>query len=255
MTDAAPPLYLTRPDGTRLAYRYHRGEAAAPHLLWLGGFKSDMSGTKATALADYARARGFSYLRFDYSGHGASDGAFADGRVSTWLADSLAVADRLTAGDLIAVGSSMGGWIALHLARARPERVKALVLIAPAADFTHRLMWPQFPADMRARLAAGETAFIPDRYGTEPTPISAAFLEDGRRMGLLDAPIPFRGPVRILQGMADEDVPWRHALDTAQAIASPDVVVTLVKDGDHRLSREEDLTRLFMAIDEAAEAL
>lgn len=255
MPDEPPLDYLSRPAGAKLAFRRRGGDEGAPALLWLGGFKSDMSGTKATALDTYARARGFSYVRFDYSGHGESGGTFAEGTISRWLADSLEVLDSLTQGPQILVGSSMGAWIALHMATARPELVQGLVLIAPAADFTARLMWPRFDNEMRARLNRGETIHLPDAYGDGPTPISPEFMADGARMSLLDAPIPYHGPVRILQGMEDPDVPWSHAVDTAGALASLDVAITLIKDGDHRLSSETDLVRLFMTIDEIAEGL
>ena len=254
MPNEPPIQYLTRPDGAKLAYRQRSGDEAAPALLWLGGFKSDMTGTKATALDTFAAARGFSYVRFDYSGHGESQGAFIDGTISRWFEDALTILDTLTDGPQILVGSSMGGWMALLMAKARPERVKALVLIAPAPDFTGRLMWPRFDAEARARLGRGETHYLPDAYDDGPTPITPAFIADGAKMAVLDAMIPFKGPVRILQGMEDPDVPWSHAIDTANALASLDVVIALIKEGDHRLSREEDLTRLFMAIDDVAGA-
>jgi len=254
MPNEPPVQYLNRPDGTNLAYRRRAGDEDAPSIVWLGGFKSDMTGTKATALDAYAHARGFSYLRFDYSGHGASGGTFAEGTISRWSADSLAILDELTQGPQVLVGSSMGGWMALLATKARPERVKALVLIAPAPDFTSRLMWPRFDAEARALLQRGETYYLPDAYEGGPTPITPQFIADGAQMSILDAPVPFDGPVRIFQGMEDPDVPWSHAIDTAGAISSLDVVVTLIKDGDHRLSRDEDLMRLFIAIDDVAEA-
>lgn len=242
--------FLDRPDGERLAWR--RVEGAAPTVVWLGGFNSDMAGTKAQALADWALACGRAYVRFDYFGHGESSGEFAEGTITRWREDALAVLDELALGEVVLVGSSMGGWIACLAAMARPERVKAMVLIAPAPDFTEKLMAPEIPPEGRAALAADGVWLRPSAYG-DPYPIARALLEDGARWSILGAePVPIEAPVRILQGGADPDVPWRHALELANAIRGEDVVFTLVKDGDHRLSRPQDIARLIAAVEEVA---
>lgn len=241
--------FLTRPDGARIAWR--RVAGAQPTVVWLGGFRSDMAGTKAQALADWALARGQTYLRFDYFGHGESDGDFAEGTITRWREDALAVLDELATGPLVLVGSSMGGWIACLAAAVRAERIRALVLIAPAPDFTEKLMAPGIDAAGREALARDGVWMRPSEYG-DPYPITAALLEDGARWSILPGPVPITAPVRILQGGADPDVPWRHALELAQALNSEDVVFTLIKDGDHRLSRPQDIARLLAALDEVA---
>jgi pimeloyl-ACP methyl ester carboxylesterase len=240
---------LARPDGANLAWR--RVEGAGPTVVWLGGFRSDMAGTKAQALADWALASGRAYLRFDYFGHGESGGDFHEGTVTRWREDALAVLDELIQGDAVLVGSSMGGWIACLAAMVRPERVKAMVLVAPAPDFTEKLMAPEIPPEGRKVLRGQGVWLRPSEYG-DPYPITAALLEDGARWSILPGPVPIEAPVRILQGGEDPDVPWRHALELAQAINGPDVVFTLVKDGDHRLSRPQDIERLLAAVGEVA---
>jgi pimeloyl-ACP methyl ester carboxylesterase len=238
---------LARPDGAKLAWR--RIEGSGPTVVWLGGFRSDMAGTKAQALADWAQASGRAYLRFDYFGHGESGGDFREGTITRWRADALAVLDELIEGDAVLVGSSMGGWIACLVAMVRSERVKAMVLVAPAPDFTEKLMEPEIPPEGRRALREEGVWLRPSEYG-DPYPITAALLEDGARWSILPGPVPIEAPVRILQGGEDPDVPWRHALELAQAIKAPDVVFTLVKDGDHRLSRPEDIARLIAAVAE-----
>jgi len=242
--------FLTRPDGARLAWRRVAGRG--PTVVWLGGFKSDMAGTKAQALADWALAAGRAYVRFDYFGHGESSGDFRQGTVTRWREDALAVLDDLASGDLVLVGSSMGGWIACLAAMAVPARVAAMVLIAPAPDFTERLMGPEIPPAGHAALAADGVWLRPSEYG-DPYPITRALLEDGARWSILGGePVPIEVPVRILQGAEDPDVPWRHALELAQSLRSSDVVFTLVKDGDHRLSRPQDIARLIAAVEEVS---
>ena len=241
---------LARPDGAKLAWRRVEGEG--PTVVWLGGFRSDMAGTKAQALADWARATGRAYLRFDYFGHGESGGDFREGTITRWREDALAVLHELIDGDVVLVGSSMGGWIACLAAMVRPERVKAMVLVAPAPDFTEKLMEPGIPPEGRKALRGEGVWLRPSEYG-DPYPITAALLEDGARWSILPGPVPIEAPVRILQGGEDPDVPWRHALELAQAIKAPDVVFTLVKDGDHRLSRPEDIARLIAAVAEAVD--
>jgi pimeloyl-ACP methyl ester carboxylesterase len=238
---------LERPDGETLAWRAVDGMGST--VVWLGGFRSDMTGTKAQALADWAQATGRSFLRFDYLGHGESSGDFqAKGTISRWREDALAALDDLTEGPLLLVGSSMGGWIASLVSMARPERVASLVLIAPAPDFTEKLMAPEIPPEGHAALKADGVWMRPSEYG-DPYPITRALLEDGARWSILGSePVPIEVPVRILQGGADPDVPWRHALELAQAIKSEDVVFSLIKDGDHRLSRDADIARMIAEV-------
>jgi pimeloyl-ACP methyl ester carboxylesterase len=238
---------LVHPDGAKLAWR--RVAGVGPTVVWLGGFRSDMAGTKAEALADWARASGRAYLRFDYFGHGESDGDFARGTITRWREDALAVLDELIVGDVVLVGSSMGGWIACLAAAVRPARVRAMVLVAPASDFTAKLMAPGIPPEGLKALRDDGVWLRPSEYG-DPYPITRALLEDGARWSILPGPVPIEAPVRILQGGEDPDVPWRHALELAQAINGEDVVFTLIKDGDHRLSRPQDIERLIAAVAE-----
>lgn len=233
--------FLETPQGRRLAYR--RSEGTGTGLVWLSGFNSDMQGSKVTTLEAWAQSNGCPFLAFDYSGHGLSDGDFADGTVSRWREDTLAAIDKLTTGPQVLVGSSMGGWMALLAATARTERVTGLVLIAPAPDFTETLMWPSFSAEAQAEIMDTGVHMRPSDYG-EPYPITRALIEDGRRWQLLESEIAFDGPVRILQGMQDPDVPWQHAERLVGGIRSEDLTFTLIKDGDHRLSRDQDIARL-----------
>jgi pimeloyl-ACP methyl ester carboxylesterase len=225
------------------------GSAQGPGLVWLGGFRSDMTGSKATAIDALGDRLGLEATRFDYSGHGASGGRFEDGTISRWLEESLAVIETVTAGDLILVGSSMGGWLALLAARAlrasgRPSRVKGLVLIAPAPDFTEKLMWDAFPEAVRAEIMTHGGYEAPSAYSAEPYPITRDLIEDGRKHLLLDGPINLGAHVHILQGRADPDVPWQHAERLMERLVHDDVRLTYVRDGDHRLSRPEDLALL-----------
>ncbi|MGG5808674.1 alpha/beta hydrolase [Falsiroseomonas sp. CW058] len=240
-----------RLDG-RLAWARLPGRG--PGLVFLPGYRSDMEGTKALALRDHCAATGRALLRFDYGGHGGSAGRFEDGTIGSWTGDALAAFDALTEGPQVLVGSSMGGWIALLLALRRPERVAGLVGLAPAPDFTQALMWPAFTPAQRDALLRDGVLHLPSQYG-EPTPVTRALIEDGKRHLLLDAPIPLRCPVRILQGMADPDVPWRHALRLVEALAGDDVRLHLVKDGDHRLSRPQDLALLRETVEGLSPAL
>lgn len=239
MTDSAAVQRLARPDGATIAYHAHPGKL--PGAVFCGGFNSDMGGTKALALEQACLAEGRSYIRFDYFGHGQSSGAFADGTIGRWRDDLLAVLDAVAQGPQVLVGSSMGGWLATLAALARPEKVAGLVLIAPALDFTERLMRPGLPAEALAALECDGVWIRPSEYGPDGYPITRRLLDEGRDHLLLDRPIPLHMPVRILQGMADPDVPWRHALDIVAAFAGGDVELTLIKDGDHRLSRPRDL--------------
>ena len=232
---------LDRGNGTELAWA--RVEGREPTVVFLPGFRSDMTGDKATMLAAFCAGRGQAMLRFDYSGHGASSGAFEDGTIGAWAADAVAAIDALTAGKLILVGSSMGGWIALLTAVARPDRIAALVGIAAAPDFTQRLMWDAMAPPERAKLQRDGVLYVPSQYG-EPTPITRALIEDGASHLVLTGRVPLRCPVRLLHGQADPDVPWELALEIVRQVETPDARVTLIKDGDHRLSRPADLELL-----------
>jgi pimeloyl-ACP methyl ester carboxylesterase len=251
-----------------VAVRSHDG--AAPGLLWLGGYKSDMKGTKAVALAEWAAHAGRACVRFDYSGHGESEGAFTDGTIGRWLADSLAVFDAFCSGPQILVGSSMGGWLALLMARELKRRlpppyppphagegrvgaaasIAGMVLIAPAVDFTEELMWKRFTPEIKRELEDKGIWARPSQYSSEPYLVTRQLIEEGRQHLLLGSLIETGCPVRILQGVEDPDVPWRHAVELTSRLASDDVVLTLVKDGDHRLSRPEDIERLIQAVKE-----
>lgn len=241
------PDSLTREDGATIAYRRRAGKS--PCIVFLGGFMSDMTGTKAETLDQFCAARGQAYLRFDYFGHGASSGAFADATVGRWKDDALAVLDRLTEGPLVLVGSSLGGWLMLLAALARPRRVAALVGIAAAPDATEALMWRRFPEAVRQAILAQGAVRIPSAYAAEGYLITRALIEDGRRHLLPERDIPLACPVRLLHGMADPDVPWQTSLELAQRLRSADVQVTLVKDGDHRLSRPGDLALLLRTLE------
>ena len=215
-----------------------------PTIVFLPGFKSDMAGSKATHLRDWAATQGRAMLRLDYAGHGASGGAFEDGTIGSWTADAAAIITAYTHGPLVLVGSSMGGWIALLLARSMPDRVAALVGIAAAPDFTETLLWNGLSEAERAILLVDGYLERPSVYGEKPYRFTRALIEDGRHHRLLDAPIPITCPVRLLQGQRDDDVPWPTALRIAEQLASDDVEITLIKDGDHRLSRPQDLALL-----------
>ncbi len=208
-----------------------------------------MSGGKASALAVACARRRQQFTRFDYQGHGASSGRFEDGTIGLWRADALAVLDQVTTGPQIVVGSSMGGWIASLLAADRPDRVAGLVLIAPALDFTEALIRPRLSDAARRALETAGVWYEPSDYDPAGYPITRNLLDEGRRNLLLPGPIPYDGPVHILQGMRDAAVPWQHALRVADAFRSRAVVLTLIKDGEHRLSEPNDIRRLIAAVD------
>jgi pimeloyl-ACP methyl ester carboxylesterase len=233
------PSILTRDDGATIAY--HRRTGRAPGVIFLGGFMSDMSGTKATSLDAWCAARGQSFLRFDYFGHGQSSGAFAEATVGRWKDDALAAFDNLTEGPQVLVGSSLGGWIMLLVALERPERVKALLGVASAPDATEDLMWKEFPEEIRLLIEREGSARIPSSYSDQGYLITWKLIEEGRRHLLMRGPITVGCPVRLVHGLLDADVSWRRSLDLAARLAGADVQVTLVKDGDHRLSRDQDL--------------
>ncbi len=246
------PQRLARPDGHTIAYRKTVGHATGPGVVWLSGFKSDMAGTKAEALAVWAARTGRTYTRFDYFGHGRSSGTFAEGTVSRWLADTLAVLDGLTEGPQVLVGSSMGGWIATLAALQRPERVAGLLLIAPAADFTEALIWQQAPDEVKRAIMERGVWERPSAYDPDPYPITRGLIEDGRKHLILGGAIDVTCPVRVLHGMADPDVPWTHGMRLVERLTSADVVVQLIKHGDHRLSTPADLERMCAVLEELA---
>jgi pimeloyl-ACP methyl ester carboxylesterase len=239
---------LQQADGETLAWRRITGKG--PTVVWLGGFRSDMNGTKAEVLAHWADETGHDYLRFDYFGHGQSSGDFLQGAITRWREDVLAVIDQLTQGPLILVGSSMGGWLALLAAVARVDRVQAMVLVAPAPDFTEALMKPALSKTAREALERDGLWRSPSEHDPAGYPITRLLIEDGARWSVLPGPLGFKGPVRILQGAKDESVPWTHAQELVAALESADVTFTLIKDGDHRLSRPRDLLRLATAVEE-----
>ena len=225
---------------------------SGPGIIWLGGFMSDMTGSKAECLAQYARETGRAFLRFDYSGHGVSGGAFTDGTISRWLEEAEAML-ALTDGPQIIVGSSMGGWIAQLLALRAPNKVHGLVLIAPATDMTHDLMWEEFGPSERNKLMEEGVYYQPSDYG-KPYPITRALIEDGRSHLLFPGPIGIQKPVHILQGRLDPDVPYTHALKLLDALPEANIAFTLIKDGDHRLSTPENLELLKHTVAGMAEA-
>ena len=250
--DESDPTFLTL-ETRRIAVHPRSGDS--PGLFWLGGFKSDMQGTKAQALDRWAQAHGRACLRFDYSGHGESGGDFKDGTIGRWLAESLAVYTTLAKGPQVVIGSSMGGWLALLLARALREKksgppIAGMVLIAPAVDFTEELMWKHFPDAVKREIEDKGLWLRPSEYGEGPYPITKNLIEDGRKHLMLGGLIEPGCPVHILQGVQDPDVPWRHAVELVSRFARDDVVLTLIKDGDHRLSRPEDIERLLAAVKE-----
>ncbi|WP_298957763.1 alpha/beta hydrolase [uncultured Methylobacterium sp.] len=251
MTETARAPATPMPAGCgphRLATLVREGEG--PPVVWLGGFRSDMRATKAEAIDAWAAARGRRFVRFDYSGHGESEGRFSDFTISDWLADAEAVIGRLAPERPVLVGSSMGGWIALLAARRL--RPAGLVLIAPATDFTEALMWRRFPDEIRRQVMEDGVWQRDSAYSPEPTPVTRALIEDGRRHLLLGGPIDPGCPVHILQGMADPDVPWNHALALVERLPAGDVTLTLTKAGDHRLSGPDDLARLTAAVEAIA---
>lgn len=243
-------------DGSRrIAVRARAG--SGPGLFWLGGFNSDMRGTKALALDAWAAEHGRACIRFDYSGHGESGGAFVDGTIGRWLEESIAVFEQFAQGPQVLIGSSMGGWMALLLARAIAKREAAaaalagLVLIAPAPDFTEQLMWNSFSDEIREEIRTRGVWMRPSEYGDGTAyPITRALIEEGRNHLLLGSAIEVGCPVRILQGAKDPDVPWQHAFALAHRLPAEDVVLTMIQDGDHRLSRPQDIARILAAVAE-----
>lgn len=244
------PEFLTTPQGRRIAY--HRRAGRGPGVVFLGGFKSDMGGTKALHLQDWAEATGRAFLRFDYSGHGESSGAFLDGAIGDWFEDAMAVVQALTVGPQVLVGSSMGGWIALLLARALPERVAGLVGVAAAPDFTEDSMWAGFTPAQRAALAAEGRVVLPSDYDPAGYVITRRLIEEGRGRLVLRDPLPLPFPVRLLQGTADTDVPPAVALRLLDHATGPDIRLTLVKGADHRFSTQDCLALIERAVAEVS---
>ena len=239
---------LARHDGATIAY--HRLGGRGPGVVFLGGFRSDMTGTKALFLEEYCRRRGRAYVRFDYFGHGASSGDIALGTIGRWVEDAVAVLDALTEGRQILVGSSMGGWVMLLAALARVERIHALVGVAAAPDFTEDLVWSRLDMSQRNELRETGAVTLPSRYNAAGYTLPFRLFDDGRCHLVTRAEIPIFCPVRLLHGMSDDAVPWQTSLRLADRLKSQDVAVTLVKDGDHRLSSGPDLARLGAALDE-----
>ncbi|TDP45347.1 pimeloyl-ACP methyl ester carboxylesterase [Zavarzinia compransoris] len=237
-------------DGQSIAY--HTSAGKSPGVLFLGGFKSDMTGTKATALDAWCGATGRAFTRFDYEGHGASSGRFTEGTIGRWLDDALAVIDLVTAGPLIVVGSSMGGWIAALATLARPGRVAGLITLAAAPDFTDRLIEARMTPAQRAALERDGFIVDPSDYDPEGYEITRSLIEEGRNHLILGRPVAIRCPFRLIHGDADTDVPWQLSAELLAAAESADATLTLVKGADHRLSGPADLARLEAAIEELA---
>jgi esterase/lipase len=251
-------LTLESPPRT-IAVRVREGKSnnKSQGLFWLGGFKSDMKGTKAAALDTWAQTQGHACLRFDYSGHGESSGDFTEGTIGQWLEESIAVYTNFAEGPQVVIGSSMGGWLALLLARELRKRkgtapITGMVLIAPAVDFTEELMWKAFSDAIKREIEEKGFWMRPSQYSEAPYPITKRLIEDGRKHLMLGGLIEIGCPVHILQGLQDPDVPWRHAEGLLTHFARDDAVLTLIKDGDHRLSRPEDIERMLRAVAEVS---
>ncbi|NNU16579.1 alpha/beta hydrolase [Parvularcula sp. ZS-1/3] len=243
MTDSAPAFHQG-PNG-KIAYRLTEGDG--PTAVWLGGYASDMQGTKAQKLAEAAEADGSAFLRFDYTGHGESEGAFEEGTISRWFEDAEAVIEAVAPGPKILIGSSMGGWVTLLYALRHPESVAGMVLIAPAPDFTEKLVFPRFSSEQRTTLEADGVL----RTGTSGHPAETytqGLFVDGRQNLIMGESIPVPCPVRILHGLADDVVPTSHVMELTDRIEAPSLTTTLVKGGDHRLSEPEDLERLIQTV-------
>jgi pimeloyl-ACP methyl ester carboxylesterase len=243
-----PPRILECGDGRTIAY--HRLAGKSPTVVFLTGFKSDMTGGKALALEEFCRERGQAFLRFDYTGHGQSSGVFEEGTIGQWADDAVTALDELTEGDLVLVGSSMGGWIMLLAALARKPRIRGLIGIAAAPDFTRDLLWDVFTDDQKQAMERDGYVELPNCYDDqEPYRICKPLIDDGWDQLLLDKPIGLDIPVRLIHGLKDDDVPWKTSLRIQEQLTSNDVEVTLVKDGGHRLSEDHDLDRLTRTLD------
>lgn len=243
-----PSNFLKRPDGNKVAY--NKADGAQPGIIFLHGLMSDRNGTKALALADHCARTGQSCIRFDMYGHGESSGRFVDGNISRWADDAVAVIDQLSEGPQILVGSSMGGWVMLRAAMARPNRVAGLIGIAPGPDFTEDLMWAGFSQAEREQMNREGIVNVQSDYDERPYPIGRQLIEDGRKNLVLRSSIPIACPVRLIHGQRDAAVPWETSMRLAEKVVSDDVNVFLVKNGDHRLSEPADIDRLCMVMDE-----
>ncbi len=253
-TDAIAPSMATRDDGSTIAYHVTPGKS--PGVIFLGGFLSDMTGGKALALEEHCRKTGRAFLRFDYTGHGASSGAFEEGCIGDWMNDALYILDKVVEGRQVIVGSSMGGWIALLMAVKRPERVAGLLGIAAAPDFTEDLLPKELSAKELDLIERHGIVYAANPYDADhPTPITKKLLEEGRNHLLMRGRITYAGPVRLIQGMKDMEVPWQTALNISNLLESEDVEFTFVKAGDHRLSEPHDLERLTRVLDRLLESL
>jgi pimeloyl-ACP methyl ester carboxylesterase len=254
MTGQNLPQILARPDGATIAYNSIAGNS--PGVVFLSGFMSDMTGTKAMALEEHCKARGQAFLRFDYSGHGQSSGVFAEGTIGQWAEDAIFAIENLTEGPQVLVGSSMGGWIMLLAALKLKERVCALIGLAAAPDFTEDLIANELTDQQRQFMARDGFVEVPCDYDDgEPYIITQGLIDDGRQNLLLAGDIVLNQPVRLIQGLKDSDVPWATALRLQERLTSTDVEVTLIKDGDHRLSEPDDLARLKVTLDSLLNAL
>jgi pimeloyl-ACP methyl ester carboxylesterase len=252
MDDSQPQFLEAGADARRRRIAYRRRGGKGPPLLWLSGFLSDIASTKATSVAGWAAEQGLAIMRFDYSGHGLSEGDLLHATIGDWLEESIAVSELMGGGPRIVIGSSMGGWIALllarHLARqGRSDELAGLLLIAPAFDMTETLMWRELPQAAKDEIKRNGATYVPSAYG-DPYPITKHLIEEGRSHLIEGHPFDPGCPVRILQGMRDPDVPWRHALELIDLLDGADVELTLIKGGDHRLSEPQDLQRLTATI-------
>jgi pimeloyl-ACP methyl ester carboxylesterase len=257
MTDSAQDFsLLARPGGHHLAYvsRHSNNHANAPTVVFLGGFRSDMTGTKALALDIWAQRAGFAFLRFDYFAHGASSGAFEDATIGRWIDDALAAIETLTVGHLVLIGSSMGGWIMLNVAQRLRTRLAGLVGIAAAPDFTQELIWPELSAADQATLKRDGRLLRPSRYTPEPDVLTLKLIEEGADHLVLDKPLVLPCPIHLLHGTADPEVPWQMSLRILQHVEAPEATLTLVKDGDHRLSQPADIARLTDTVEKLCRA-
>lgn len=244
------PQFVTGKNNRQIAY--HKNGDKSPTVVFCGGYMSDMDGTKAIFLEQTCSALGLSYVRFDYSGHGASSEKFIDGTIGKWTEDALAIIDQVTKGPIIVIGSSMGGWIGLLAALARVERIKAFIGIAAAPDFTQELMWDKYSDDIKETLKRDGAYFEPSAYSDEPYQVSYALITEGEKHIILNNPIDLKCPVRLFHGLKDKDVPSEYSGRIADQIISDDVIISYNKSGDHRLSTPEDLRRLEQALIEVS---
>lgn len=245
-----PSLHSTA-SGYKLAYHHQPGNA--PGVMFCCGFRSDLTSTKATALAEWCAARGVAFTRFDYNGHGTSEGAFEDFTIGGAIADALEILDNIAHGPQVLVGSSMGAWVALHAALARKHQVRALIGVAPAPDFTERLMFARFTPEQRVEIENEGKIWVYSDYTSSDYPITRQFIHEARAHLLLDDVIGLDKPIQLFHGQDDVDVPWETSLLLSKQLISDDVTVTLIKDGDHRLNRPADLQLLMRAVERMLE--